>query len=254
MTARIGQALRKARTERGIELGEVERATKIRVKFLRAMEDGRWEELPAPVYARSFLSTYARFLGLDQDALLEEYGRTVEGAERPEPIPSGIVRPGRLSHRRSVKPFGMVAAVAVSAALLGLVVVGVVSLSDGEGGDGGRQAATAEGPRETSVPTSPEPAATDSRISVQLRSTAEVWVCLVDAEGRRLVNGEILAPDEARGPFEGRRFEMRFGNGSIELAVDGEPIEVPPLAEPLGYRLTGSGARRLDPGAQPTCV
>jgi hypothetical protein len=89
---------------------------------------------------------------------------------------------------------------------------------------------------------------------VQLRSTGEVWVCLVDAEGRRLVNGEILAADEARGPFAARGFEMRFGNGLIEMAVDDQPIKVPPLAEPLGYRVTPTGARRLAPGAQPDCI
>jgi hypothetical protein len=47
---------------------------------------------------------------------------------------------------------------------------------------------------------------------------------------------------------------MRFGNGSIEMAVDDQPIKVPPLAEPLGYRVTPTGARRLAPGAQPDCI
>ena len=255
MTPQIGQALREARTERGIELTDVERATKIRVKFLRAMEEDRWEALPAPVYARSFLSTYARFLGLDGEALLEEYRRTVEGADRPEPIPAGVMRPGSLSRRRSVRPLGIVVAGSVAAALLGLVVVAVVSVIDGGGGQGEREAA-APGDRtgRTSTSTPPPRTATGSEVSVQLRSTAEVWVCLVDAEGRRLVNGEVLSADEARGPFAGRGFEMRFGNGSIEMAVDGQPIKVPPLAEPLGYRVTPSGARRLASGGGPACV
>ena len=65
MAPRVGQVLREARSERGIKLSEVERVTKIREKFLLAMEEERWEALPAPVYARSFLSAYARFLGLD---------------------------------------------------------------------------------------------------------------------------------------------------------------------------------------------
>jgi hypothetical protein len=89
---------------------------------------------------------------------------------------------------------------------------------------------------------------------VQLRSTGEVWVCLVDAEGRRLVNGEVLTADETRGPFAGPGFEIKFGNGSIEMAVDGQPIKVPPLAEPLGYRVTPGGARRVAADAQPACL
>jgi cytoskeleton protein RodZ len=255
MTPQVGQALREARTEQGIELREVERVTKIRVEFLLAMEEDRWEALPAPVYASSFLSTYARFLGLDEQALLEEYGRTVEGAGRPEPIPAGVVRPGSLSRHRSVKPLGIVMAGSAAAALLVLIVVAVGSLSDGGGGDGGGKAAgTGDRADKTSGPTSTPLTGTGSEVSVQLRSTGEVWVCLVDAEGRRLVNGEILAADEGRGPFAGRGFEMKFGNGSIEMAVDDHPIKVPPLAEPLGYRVTPTGARRLTPGTQPDCI
>jgi cytoskeleton protein RodZ len=260
MTPKIGQALREARTERGIELTEVERVTKIRVKFLRAMEEDRWAELPAPVYARSFLSTYARFVGLDDEALVEEYDRTVEGADRPEPIPAGVMRPGSLSRGRFVKPFGMVVGGSVAAALLVLIVVALVSSGgggDGDGGGGGgeKQAGAAGETREsTSTPTATAPAATESEVSLQLRPTAEVWVCLVDAQGRPLVNGELLAADQARGPFAGREFEMRFGNGSIEMTVDGQPVKVPALAEPLGYRVNPSGARRIDTSEQPTCV
>src|SRR4030095_13037375 len=100
MATRIGQALREARLERGIELSEVERVTKIRVKFLRAMEEERWEELPEPVYARGFLSAYARYLDLDDGPLVEEYRRGVESAGGSEQNPGGglrrgPVRPGR---------------------------------------------------------------------------------------------------------------------------------------------------------------
>jgi cytoskeletal protein RodZ len=98
MAPTIGETLRKARTERGVELSEVEQATKIRAKFLEAMEKDRWGALPAPVYARGFLDIYARYLGLDQRALLDEYRQTVEG-EQLEPIPqsSGRAPSGRLA-------------------------------------------------------------------------------------------------------------------------------------------------------------
>lgn len=262
MTPRVGQALREARTQRDIELAEVERVTKIRVKFLRAMEEDRWEDLPAPVYARSFLSAYARLLGLDEEPLVEEYDKTVEGAGRPEPIPAGVVRAGSVSRARSVKPFGLVVAASVTAGLLGLLVVAVVRLSNGGGDHGGRRAAgtgeraagTGKGTGETSTSTTPQPPTTGSEVSVQLLAKGEVWVCLIDADGARLVNGETLVADQARGPFASERFEMTFGNGSIQMTVDGEPVRVPPLAEPLGYRVSPSGARRLAPGSQPTCV
>ena len=51
-----------------------------------------------------------------------------------------------------------------------------------------------------------------------------------------------------------RSFDVTFGNGKIDLTVNGEPVNVPAIAAPLGYRITPDGARRLAPGAEPTCA
>jgi hypothetical protein len=91
-------------------------------------------------------------------------------------------------------------------------------------------------------------------VSLELRPTGSVWVCLVDDEERTPINGETLTAGEVRGPFASRAFEVTFGNGSVEMTVDGEPAEIPPLAEPLGYRVTPSGVQRLEPSAQPSCL
>jgi hypothetical protein len=79
-------------------------------------------------------------------------------------------------------------------------------------------------------------------------------VCLVNDRGQALVNGETLTPDEVRGPYDAPAFDVTFGNGSVQMTVDGQSAKVPPVAEPLGYRITPSGARKLDPSAQPTCL
>lgn len=254
MTPRVGQVLRQARTQRGIELSEVERVTKIREKFLRAMEEDRWEALPAPAYARGFLEIYARFLGLDDEALVDEYRRTVPEADRPEPIPPSVLRPGALKPRRSVRPFGVLAAGLLAAAVLALVVVGIVgTLSDGgDSADDGEEMASPATTDEEVGTSAGLPAVTP--VSLELRSTGEVWVCLVDDRDRPQVNGETLLPDEVRGPFTSEAFEVTFGNGSVEMTVDGEPAEVPALAEPLGFRITADGVSRLDPASQPTCL
>jgi hypothetical protein len=47
---------------------------------------------------------------------------------------------------------------------------------------------------------------------------------------------------------------VTFGNGSVEMTVDGQPARIPQAAEPVGYRITSSGVRRLDASSQPTCV
>lgn len=265
MTDGVGRTLRKARTERGIELGEIEGATKIRVKFLRAMEEDRWEELPAPVYARSFLSTYARFLDLDDAALVEEYKRTAEGGDQVEPVPSGVIHPGGRKRSRSIftrarstKPVAIVLAGLVGAVVLGVLIVSLLGTDDGRevadrgGRPAGSSALTTKDIETGAAPSSRAPSAQASEVSLELRPTGTVWVCLVDGD-RRVLVGETLTADEVRGPFDSRAFEVTFGNGSVEMTVDGRPTAIPPVPNPLGYRISSSGVRKLDPSAQPSC-
>jgi Helix-turn-helix domain len=252
MASQIGRALREARTERGIDLSEVERVTKIRIKFLLAMEEDRWEALPAPAYARSFLAAYARFLGLDDQALVDEYRRTAEGADRAEPIPYKVLQPGH-GRTRAIRPAAILLTGLVAAVALGLVIVGSLGGSDGGGDRADRRGGKAAGSASVTTTTDETPAAS-AEVSLELRSTGSVWVCLVDNDDRAPVNGETLTADEVRGPFNSRAFEVTFGNGSVEMTVDGEPAEIPPVAEPLGYRITPTGVQRLDPSSQPTCL
>ncbi len=76
----------------------------------------------------------------------------------------------------------------------------------------------------------------------------------MDDGGTPLVDSETLSADEARGPFSAGGFDVTLGNGSVEMTVDGEPARIPQAAEPLGYRITPTGMRKLDPSSQPTCV
>jgi cytoskeleton protein RodZ len=266
MAPTIGQKLRDARTERGVELSDVELATKIRVKFLEAMEGDRWAELPAPAYARGFLDIYARYLGLDNQALLDEYSKTVE-AEGHEPIPGSVIKPGTLRQTRPVRrfrsinlaPVAKVAAGVVVLVIIGLVIVGSIGGSDNDNGgkngkqpkarDNGSKAAGTAAPSTTTTSTTPS-----GEVSVELRATATVWVCLVDDSGNPLVDSETLVANESRGPFSAGGFDVTLGNGSVEMTVDGQASPIPQAAEPLGYRITPTGVRKLDPSSQPTCV
>src|SRR5207249_6478750 len=69
----IGQNLREARMRARIDISELEAETKIRAKYLRALENEEWDLLPGPTYVKSFLRTYAESLGLDGRLLVEEY-------------------------------------------------------------------------------------------------------------------------------------------------------------------------------------
>ena len=80
----IGNVLRAARERQGIELGEVERETRIRERYLAALEAEKFELLPARAYAKGFLRVYADFLGLDGRLIVAEFDVRFPDAEQPE--------------------------------------------------------------------------------------------------------------------------------------------------------------------------
>jgi cytoskeleton protein RodZ len=83
----IGSTLRQARERRGLELRDAAEATRIRIKYLAALEDERFSALPADVYARAFLRTYADFLGLDSELYVAELTARIEASKPPPPPP-----------------------------------------------------------------------------------------------------------------------------------------------------------------------
>lgn len=87
----IGNTLREARARQELELHQVEADTKIRAKYLRALEDERFDVLPGEAYAKGFLRTYADYLGLDGQLYVEEYKWRFAVAEEPVP-PLGNAR------------------------------------------------------------------------------------------------------------------------------------------------------------------
>jgi cytoskeleton protein RodZ len=255
VTAEIGRTLREARVRRGLELSDVEQETRIRAGYLRAMEEDEWERLPSGPYRRRFLATYAELLELDPEPLVAEYRRTHEQEQPAQPIPETML-PKRGEVRRS--PIGPRAAVLVgliALAALGAVAVAVVTGGSDDAGERADRGPTAEEDRGSPATTAAEPQTSEpAEVSVELRSVGTVWVCVIDDRGRELVDGETLTADQARGPFEARAFRVSFGNGSIRMTVDDDPVEIPAAAEPLGYRVTPEGVAELEPSARPTCV
>ena len=81
--AEIGNSLREARIRKGLSTKDVEDRTKVRRKYIEALENDDFEVLPGPTYVKAFLRTYATFLKLDADALVTEY-RSTYRSEREE--------------------------------------------------------------------------------------------------------------------------------------------------------------------------
>jgi cytoskeleton protein RodZ len=79
----IGNSLREARLRQGLDLAEIEQATKIRSRYLRALEEEQFELLPAQTYVKGFLKAYADQLGLDGDLYVEEFNSRYATEEEP---------------------------------------------------------------------------------------------------------------------------------------------------------------------------
>lgn len=114
-----GEALRNARTAGGYTLEDVERETRVAQRYLTAIEEEDTAALPAPVYTRGFLRAYARLLGLDPEALLEQFpltGRTdpASGSTLIFPEPPAV----RLNRRIASIAIGLATVVALTTAVV----------------------------------------------------------------------------------------------------------------------------------------
>jgi transcriptional regulator with XRE-family HTH domain len=94
---KLGDTLRQARERKGLDFAAVERDTKIRARYLSALERGDYHDLPGAVYARGFVRNYGQYLGLDPEYLLDLYRLEADGLEpaTPRRLPQPIVTRAR---------------------------------------------------------------------------------------------------------------------------------------------------------------
>jgi hypothetical protein len=256
----VGNKLREARTRRRLGVQDVEAATKIRARYLQAIENEEWDQLPGDIYARAFIRTYGSFLGLDGERLAEEQ-RQQRGSARPgERLPRVDPRPRRVRPRRSARRGPSISprlvAVLVSALVIGVLLV--VGLSTGgssndTGAAGGRSAKRHGGGAKKSHQGKQQGALAGH--TLELRAKGEVWVCLLDGAGKPLVDGQILLPGETEGPFRSGSFTLALGNGAVTMTVDGQQAKTPEPSSPIGFTVDSKGSvRELPEGERPTCT
>lgn len=257
----IGAVLRSARGRQGLDIRTVEERTKIRTKYLRALEGEDWDVLPNPAYAKGFLRTYARLLGLDADALVDEYRRQVE-SDRP---PAGRLGGEQVleTRRRLSEPVrrgrpGPIVAVGAAVTIVFLLVLG---LTAGDDDEGDRERAERREQREQRQ--EERGSAADERragragqgpVRLRLVLESDLRVCLIGDAARPLIAGQVLAAGtEER--FEARRFRLGFPSGydpdQLRLLIDGEHVSLPDESGPAAYRIGPSGRRvraAADPG------
>jgi cytoskeleton protein RodZ len=247
----IGTTLREARNRRKVDLSEVEAAIKIRVRYLQAMENEEWDALPGGAYTRGFIRTYASYLGLDGERLADDYRRSTAppGGERVprriEPVPTSVRRGG-------ARPSGRVLVAAVCLVLVALLIA--IGLAGGDGGSSPPSPAAKDGRQGGKKQAQGTGGAGQPGVAMRLAATAEVWVCLLDAEERPLVDGQILEEGAEAGPFRSGSFEIALGNGSVTMLVDGRRADVPASSSPVGYRIDSGGElTTLEEGERPDC-
>jgi len=249
-----------------IDVSEIEAQTKIRAKYLRALENEEWGLLPGPTFVKSFLRTYAQALGLDGKAMVEEYRLHHERPSEAmlEPIVSTPQSNRTRTRGRGGSGDGPSRGYMIIVSVIGVVIIAlIVLLVSGGGGGGSTTGKTTSasthrhksGAARHTQSTATHHAASSSIVALSLRPTAVVYVCLLGDDGHKLIPGVELQPGETTPTYHARRFEITLGNSSVKMFVDGIPRTVAPSSQAIGYSITKAlGRRPLAPGQLPTCT
>jgi cytoskeleton protein RodZ len=243
----MGTSLREARLRRGLTIADVEGETKIRGKYLTALENEQFDVLPAGAYAKGFLRAYAEFLGLDGDIYLDEYNERF--AQEEEPIALSASR-GRARGR------GVGSYVARKAALLA-VVVGVIAALVWIGGrttdrpdlaavppatPAPADAPQAPAPQSPSAPAEKQPPpAPPQLVLAAARGDSWLSVRLGSADGKLLYEETLKQGGRARFSLK-RPLWIRIGApASVDATVGGKRARLPD--DPVTLIADASGIR-----------
>jgi cytoskeletal protein RodZ len=250
---KLGEVLRTAREGKGVDLARVERDTKIRERYLSALERGEYRELPGAVYTKGFLRNYGAYLGLDPEYLIDLYRIETAAAAGQRPArPASPPRP--LGARRS-RAF-VVTPGAVVAAILTILVGGFVAYLGFEIVNFARtpELRIVEPPGNVNGHTELEitvRGVTEPNASVKVSNLPENPTVAADAEGNfeftvRLLPGSNVMQLIASDPATGRDSEME--QRTILVVTD---VAASPSAGPVALTLEAPEANASVRGAVP---
>jgi len=250
-----------------LDIADVEERTKIRAKYLRALENEEWGLLPGPTFVKTFLRTYAEAVGVDPYLLVEEYRLSEERSDTPEfqplaPMPARDRRDRRGGRRQPQRPprrGGLIAAAVVVALVGFLLVLGLLGGDDDPGEGGGEQAATTT---ETTPSNAQQrqrqrarqrrrraAAANPSGVNVRVAPVAPTYVCVDSGPGTAVVFENTLdAPKAFR---NSERVRINLGLRSAAVTLNGEPVTIEESGEPIALELTRDGSSEIAAGEAP---
>lgn len=227
----LGSELRAAREARGLSLHDLEERTKIRRRYLEALEEERWSVLPSSAHAKSFVRVVAAELELDVDAMADRARRLLQ----PGPGHVEVRSPRRWP---ALVAIGLVGTAGVAA---GIVAAGD-SGDDGQRGarDGSQRERGGDGARERGGGDPNAPARGPVVLAIETKEPVEV--CLVAAGELALIDSQRLAAGALEGPFESDEFRLDLlSGGTVVARIDGREERLR-SREPARYRITSRGA------------
>ena len=246
----IGDTLREARMRQRLDIADVEAKTKIRAKYLRALENEEFGMLPGPTFVKTFLRSYAEVLGLDPHRLVEDYRARYEPREEAEALkpigPPGLARDRRRRTPRPPGPF-LLAGLALAAVLVTLLVIGLVG-EDDEPEQAAQERTTTQPRRER--PERREEPRRPRRVSLRIDPEVETYVCLDRGEGTEVFFEQILTEPQT---FRGRRLRVNLGNTSVAVTKNGKPVDVGSGPNPVGFEFTPGSTTPVPLGERP-CI
>jgi cytoskeletal protein RodZ len=215
----IGNSLREARERRGIDFAQAEVATKIRGKYLRALEEEQFALLPAQTYVKGFLRTYAEYLGLDGQLYVDEFNsRFVSGEEYEPRVRRSAARRPQRRHRRFETNV-----VFVALAVIAILTVIVISAWKASGDKSPRAQPTTTAPK---VLHRPKVKAPLLEVTAKTGQT-HLIVHKGSATGNVVFDGTISKGDPARA-IKGTRLWVQIDTPeNLTIKISGQVVRVP---------------------------
>ena len=241
-----------------LSIADVEERTKIRAKYLRALENEEWGALPGSTFVKTFLRTYAEMVGVDPHLLVEEYRSVHDTGEEIEVNPSAN-RPAVSRSQRRRNPPGppskTAAAAAVGIALVGfLLFLGITGEDDEPTSQRAATETTRTAPGQEPAPRKrarprrrPPPA--PRGVTVRMAPAEPTYACIDSGEGTEVVfEGTVEGPRTFK---NAKRLRVNLGKRSVDMKLNGKQVTIPPAADPVGYDLTPAGAKEIPVGTRP---
>ncbi len=237
-----------------IDMSEVEARTKIRAKYLRAIENEEWDLLPGPVYVKSFLRTYGDFLGLDSRLLIEDFKRRYERPDHDLRPVSTLSRERERAARGPLLPSWAIIGGVLAAVVVALYFIGTAGNKKPAPTTSVAAGTATRHKRHVHHRAHPAAPARPKLVKLQLVPTGTVYVCLVDGTGKKLIPGQIFSSGQAIPTQTASKMLLTLGNNSVQMKVNGAKVPVAPSATSIGFVLQPGATSPLPASKQPRCA